>query len=185
MTIKQHFFKFVFTKIWRWKVVGTYPKSVKKFIICVGPHTSFFDVPIGVIFRAWYNVPIHFIIKAELFNNPISASFLSWLGGIPVDRSKANNFVHAIVDSIDKFDRLGLCITPEGTRKKVKRFKSGFYYIACRANIPVLPVVFDFAHKALIIHPLLTMGDDVVFEIDRLQSFYKGVIGKHRHRSFT
>ena len=182
--MKKAFYKFLFTKVWGWKVVGTYPREIKKFLITVAPHTSFWDVPIGIIFRNWYAVQINFIIKAEIANHKIVGPFIKWLGGIAVDRSQANNFVHAVADQYAKYDNLYICITPEGTRKKVTKFKSGFYYIAKRANIPVLPIIFDFQHKTLHIKELVHLGDDATTEIARFENIYKGYIGKHPSKSF-
>jgi len=182
--MKKAFYKFLFTKIWGWKVEGNYPRDVKKFLITVAPHTSFHDVPIGIMFRNWYDVQINFVIKSEIANHKIVGPFIKWLGGIAVDRNQANNFVHAVADQYDKYDNLYICITPEGTRKKVPKFKSGFYYIATRANIPVLPIIFDFQHKTLHIKELVYLGDDAATEIQRVEDIYKGYMGKHPSQSF-
>jgi len=183
--MKQGFYKFLFTKVWGWSVAGSYPRQVKKFLITVAPHTSFHDVPIGIIFRNWYDVQINFIIKAEIGDHKILGPFIKWLGGISVDRAKANNFVQAVADQYNKYDELYICITPEGTRKKVSTFKTGFYYIAKAADIPVLPIIFDFENKILHIQELVYLTDDVKSEIERFEQIYKGYLGKHPAQSFT
>jgi len=177
--------KFLFTKIWRWKIDGEYPINEKKFIIVVAPHTSFHDVPIGILFRTWYQVPIKFIIKADFFKNPILKRFFNFIGGIPVDRSKSNNFVDAVVDIFNERKELAIAITPEGTRKKVEKFKSGFYYIAQKAKIPILPIAFDFEHKVIIINPFYYPSEHAKNDILAIEALYKGVKGKHPKRSFT
>lgn len=183
--MKRAFYKFLFTKVWAWKVEGSYPREVNKFLITVAPHTSFHDVPIGIMFRNWYGVQINFIIKSEIADHKIFGPFIKWLGGISVDRSKANNFVQAVADQYSKYDKLYICITPEGTRKKVSRFKSGFYYIAKEAGIPILPIIFDFEHKTFHIKKLVYLSDDVESEIERFETIYKGYLGKHPSKSFT
>jgi len=185
MTLKQRFFKFLFTKVWGWKLVGDFPMDQKKFIITVAPHTSFWDFPLGIMFRNWYGVDIRFVIKASFFKNPVVGAVTKWLGGIPVNRSKANNFVSAVAQIFNERDSLIICITPEGTRKKVVKFKSGFYYIAKRADVPVLPVVFDFEKKEMQLAELMYMGDDPEVEIERLQAVYRGVKGKYPEKSFN
>lgn len=177
--------KFIFTKIWGWTIEGNYPENEKKFIIVVAPHTSFHDVPIGILFRTWYKVPIKFIIKAEFYKNPILKHFFNFIGGIPVDRSKTNNFVDAVVDIFDQRDQLAICITPEGTRKKVQKFKSGFYHIAHKAKIPILPVVFDFEHKTIFIKPLHYTSEDSTKDIAEIENVFRGIKGKHSEKSFT
>ena len=94
---------------------------------------------------------IKFIGKKELFN-PITSFFFKFLGGIPVDRSKNTNLVDEVVNLFDQNEIQILAIAPEGTRKKVKKWKSGFYYIALNANLPILMVSFDYIKKEVIIN---------------------------------
>lgn len=183
--MREAFYKFLFTRIWGWKVDGVYPREISKFLITVAPHTSFYDFPIGILFRNWYKVQINFIIKAELANHVILGPFIKWLGGIPVNRSKATNFVQSIASLYDEYDNLYICITPEGTRKKVTKFKSGFYYIAKHANIPILPIVFDFEHKTLRIKELVYLGDNAESDIEQFQNIYRGYLGKRPENSFS
>jgi len=185
MTLKQRLFKFLFTTIWGWKVVGNYPSKEKKFIITVAPHTSVWDFPVGIMFRNWYGADIKFVIKASFFKNPVVGAVTKWLGGIPVNRTKANNFVSAVAQIFNERESLIICITPEGTRQKVQKFKSGFYYIAKRADVPVLPIIFNFGKKELQIEELMYMGDDAEVEIARLQDVYREALGKRPENSFT
>jgi len=183
--MKRAIYKFLFTKVLGWMVAGEYPYEHSKFLITVAPHTSFHDFPIGICFRNWYNVQINFIIKAELGNHKLLGPFIKKLGGIPVDRNQSSNFVQSVADLYDQYDNLYICITPEGTRKKVKYFKSGFYYIARKANIPVLPVVFDFKHKTMHIKDLVYLGDNAKEEIARFENIYRGYQGKRPENSLT
>lgn len=183
--MKRSFFKFLFTKVWGWKVEGSYPYEMNKFLITVAPHTSFHDFPIGILFRNWYGAQINFIIKSELADHTILGPFIKWLGGISVNRKKATNFVQAVADQYDKYDKLYICITPEGTRNKVSKFKSGFYYIAKQADIPILPIVFDFGNKTLHLKELFYVTKNAKEDIEYFENLYRGYIGKHPSQSFS
>lgn len=183
--MKRAIYKFLFTKVLRWRVEGEYPYEVKKFLITVAPHTSFYDFPVGIFFRNWYGVQVNFIIKSEIGNHKIIGPFVKKMGGISVDRKKSSNFVQSVARLYDEYDNLYICITPEGTRKKVDSFKSGFYYIARAANIPVLPIIFDFEHKTLHIKELVYLGENHREEIERFENIYKGIKGKHPQQSLA
>ena len=142
--------KFILKKIICWKVIGSLPSN-EKYVIAVVPHSSYFDLIIAVLIRTYSGLKIKFIGKKELFN-PITSFFFKFLGGIPVDRSKNTNLVDEVVNLFDQNEIQILAIAPEGTRKKVKKWKSGFYYIALNANLPILMVSFDYIKKEVIIN---------------------------------
>ena len=101
------------------------------------------------------------------------------LGGYPVDRSKNNNLVDSVVEIFNEKERFAIALAPEGTRKKVKRFRSGFYHIAAKAGIPIVMVGFDFKRKLVEIQePFNTTGN---FEDDMnvIWSYFAGVAGKN------
>ena len=137
--------KFILKKIICWKVIGSLPSN-EKYVIAVVPHSSYFDLIIAVLIRTYSGLKIKFIGKKELFN-PITSFFFKFLGGIPVDRNKNTNLVDEVVSLFDQNEIQILAISPEGTRKKVKKWKSGFYYIALNANLPILMVSFDYIKK--------------------------------------
>ena len=137
--------KFILNKIIGWKVIGYLPKN-EKYIIAVVPHSSYFDLIIAVLIRTYLGLKIKFIGKKELFN-PISSFLFKFLGGIPVNRTKKSNIVNEVVN-LFKLDKIKiLAIAPEGTRKRVKKWKTGFYYIALKANLPIIMVSFDYIRK--------------------------------------
>ena len=142
--------KFILKKIICWKVIGSLPSN-EKYVIAVVPHSSYFDLIIAVLIRTYSGLKIKFIGKKELFN-PITSFFFKFLGGIPVDRSKNTNLVDEVVNLFDQNEIQILAIAPEGTRKNVKKWKSGFYYIALNANLPILMVSFDYIKKEVIIN---------------------------------
>lgn len=169
-------------KIVGWKVKGGLPKDVKKYVIIVAPHTSYWDFPIGVAARSIIRLRSHFLIKAEMFRNPILAKVFRWLGGIPVDRgNKHNNIVDLVAAEFDKREEFCITITPEGTRAKVYKWKTGFHRIARAAGVPIVMVGFDFKHKFVELLEPFYPTEDLEADLEHIQKYYKGLTGKHPH----
>ena len=137
--------KFILNKIIGWKVIGYLPRN-EEYVIAVVPHSSYFDLIIAVLIRTYSGLKIKFIGKKELFN-PFTSSFFKFLGGIPVDRTKKLNIVDEVVNLFKSGKIKILAIAPEGTRKRVEKWKTGFYYIALKSNLPILMVSFDYMRK--------------------------------------
>lgn len=169
--------KFIFTTLMGWKLVNDFPKDLKKYVVIAAPHTSWQDFPIGILARNTAGVKINFIGKDSLFKGPFGFIFKS-LGGTPVDRSKNNNLVDAIVDIFNKKNEFILALSPEGTRKKVAKWKTGFYYIAKGANVPVVMATLDFGKKEVKISEPYFPTDDKDTDFIYFNSFYDGVLGK-------
>lgn len=168
--------KFIYTKILGWKLVGDFPKDLKKYIVIGAPHTSWKDFPIAILARNSFGVKINFIGKKSLFKPPFGFIFRK-LGGAPVDRSKSNNKVEAIVDVFNKNDEFRLALSPEGTREKVKEWKTGFYYIAKGANIPIVMFTFDFENKQVKVSEPYYTTDDIKADFNHFYDFYRGIKG--------
>ncbi len=160
-----------------WKFEGRYPHKVDKMIIIVIPHTSNWDFPLGLLYRDHLKAKIKFIAKKSLFKFPYGFLF-KVMGGIPVDRSKSQNFVQAVVEMIGTRKKVHICIAPEGTRGKVHKLKSGFYYIAKGANIPIVMVKFDYGKKVLGIAEPLLPPDTYEEMIPILKNYFQDVRGK-------
>lgn len=139
------FAKIVFFHLMGWKIIGDFPR-LNKFIIAVVPHRSNFDFVVGVLVRTILNEEINFIGKKELFN-PFTGWFFNAMGGSPINRGTNENKVTAIAEVFNTRERFRLAIAPEGTRKKVDRWRTGFYHIALQANIPILLVNFNYNIK--------------------------------------
>ena len=139
------FAKIVFFHLMGWKIIGDFPR-LNKFIIAVVPHRSNFDFVVGVLVRTILNEEINFIGKKELFN-PFTGWFFTAMGGSPINRETNENKVAAIVEIFNTRECFRLAIAPEGTRKKVDRWRTGFYHIALQANIPILLVNFNYNIK--------------------------------------
>ncbi len=174
--------KFVFEKLMGWQIVGAFDPNIKKAVIIVVPHTSWHDFYIGVFTRKLVGVQINYIAKKELFQWPFGWYF-RWMGGAPLDRTSGKNNVEAIAQLFKENDEFRLAMSPEGTRKKVMIWKTGYYYIAIAAKVPIICVAFDYLTKKVIInkpfYPTGNIDDDTL----QLRSFYKGIVGKKKEYS--
>ena len=172
-------FKLLFA-IAGWKVVGGIPDGVKKAVIIVAPHTSMWDFYYGVATRSIQNFKANFLAKEELFKNPVLGWFLRMVGGIPVMRGvRKNPAVESAVQYFNERESLFLALAPEGTRSKVKEWKTGFLRIAHAAQVPVLVVKFDYGNKEVKwIDAFYTTGD-VEADLKAIKNMYGTVTGKH------
>lgn len=171
------FSKFIFTKVLGWKLVGEFPNDLKKYVAIGAPHTSWHDFPIAILARNTGDAKVNFIGKASLFNSPFGFIFKK-LGGAPVDRSKSNNLVDAIVQLFDSKEVFRLALSPEGTRKKVAKWKTGFYYIAKGANVPIVMFTLDFGRKQVAVSKPYYLTDNMEEDFNFMHNYYEGVVGK-------
>jgi 1-acyl-sn-glycerol-3-phosphate acyltransferase len=169
-------YRFIFFRIMGWRLNGTISPDLKKCVMIVVPHTSWVDFFIGVMARGSIGLEMHYVAKKELFVFPFGAWF-RWMGGAPLDRSRNENKVDAIASIFNERAIFRLAIAPEGTRKKVESWKTGFYYIAHKAGVPVIAVAFDYGKKEVkIAEPYYLTGDKEA-DIAILEQNYKGVTG--------
>lgn len=182
--MKQIICRFLFFKLLGWKVTGTFDTNIKKCVIIVVPHTSWYDFFIGVFFRGTYPVEINFLAKKELFKFPLGG-YLKWMGGIPLNRTKTENKVDAIAEIFQNKDVLRLSLSPEGTRKKVTQWKSGYYYIAQKANVPIIPIGFDYANKKVVVFESFIVTNNYEKDSKYLESLFVNIIGKVSENSFS
>jgi 1-acyl-sn-glycerol-3-phosphate acyltransferase len=162
-----------------WKPQGVFPYHLKKYVIIVAPHTSGWDFIIGVLFRKALRLEkAKYLGKKELFEPPFGFLF-RWLGGYPVDRSISNNLVDEVVKVFNQHEEFGIALSPEGTRARVDRLRTGFYNIARKANVPIVMVGLDFENKRCIFsEPFYTTGNmDKDFE--GILAFFRPIKGKH------
>lgn len=169
-------------KVLGWKVVGHIPDDVKKCVIAVAPHTCIADFILGRLAYCSVGKPVKFLIKKEFFDNPLLNKLLIKLGGIPVDRSGKNNIVTEVAAMFERYDTLNIVITPEGTRKLVHNWKRGFYYIAERANVPIVLGFLDFKKKELGFGPMLYPSGNYDEDWKIMEKFYRGITAKHPER---
>jgi len=166
-----------------WKLKGSFDENIKKCVIAVMPHTSNLDFFIGLLVRGIVNQEMNFVGKKELFVFPFGYYFKS-IGGAPLDRRGGKNLVDSIVDIFNSRTIFRLGIAPEGTRKKVTELRTGFYYIALKANVPIIPVAFDFGNKEVKIGTPIYPTGDIKTDMKKYESFYYGVKGKYPERQY-
>jgi 1-acyl-sn-glycerol-3-phosphate acyltransferase len=165
-----------------WRLEGPLPDA-PKYVIILYPHTSNWDGLIGVTAGYAYGVlggawPHGFMIKIEWSQHPLAGWLVRALGGIGIDRSRSTDVVDQMVAEFARRDRLALAITPEGTRKAGKYWRSGFYSIALKAGVPIAPAFLDYRTKRAGLGPLVHLSGDVERDLNQIRAFYKDVQGK-------
>ena len=177
--------KFIYFKLLGWKLVGNTNFSkdtVKKAVIIAVPHTSWYDFAISLLLRKVTKVKTNFVGKKELFTWPFGYYFRA-VGGKPLDRTSGQNKVDAIAQLFEGETEFRLALAPEGTRKKVDNWKTGFYYIAKAANVPIIMYTLDFKNKQNKISEPFYPTDDIEADFKFMKSFYEGVEGKVKEYS--
>ena len=169
--------KFILHTLLGWKIIGNFPKDLNKYVIIAAPHTHWLDFPLGICVKYAQGTPVNYIGKASLFRPPFGFIF-RWLGGAPVNRSKSTNKVEAIVQVFKSREKFILALSPEGTRKKIDTWKTGFYYIAKGANVPIVMGTLDFENKQVKISEPYYLTDSIENDFKHFYSFFKGVKGK-------
>ena len=150
---------------------------MKKVVIIAVPHTSWHDFYIGLLLRKIINIRVNFIGKKELFKWPFNYYFRS-IGGRPIDRTSGQNKVEEIARLFEQEDEFRLALAPEGTRKKVVQWKTGFYYIAKGAKVPIIMFTLDFKNKQNKVSEPFYPTDDIEADFKFMKGFYKDVVGK-------
>jgi 1-acyl-sn-glycerol-3-phosphate acyltransferase len=165
-----------------WKIEGKFHFELPKSIMIVAPHTHWVDFFIGLAVRKKLHFEfVHFLGKSELFWPPLGW-LLRNLGAYPVDRQQKHNMVDQVVEIFNKKERFHLALSPEGTRKKVTKLRSGFYHIAKNAHIPIVTVGFDFAQRRVVFaEPFFASADEKADKYKIVQFFkqFKGYIPEY------
>lgn len=175
--MKKQFYKWIFFRLMGWKIAGSIDARIKKCVLMVMPHTSAHDFYLGIFTRGITRLEMNFVGKKELFVFPLSYYF-KYMGGEPLDRSGGMNKVDSIAAIFNRREIFRLAVAPEGTRCQVNQLKTGFYYIALKANVPIIPIAFDFGKKEVKIGlPLLPTGNLEV-DLEVLLKHFVGVEGR-------
>ena len=163
-------------KINSWNVEDkvTYPK---KCIIIAAPHTSNWDFLIGRCYGYIQKIYPKYLIKSEVFY-PIIGTLLKLNGGIPVYRNKSHNVVDQIVEKFNKSNILRLAIAPEGTRSRVLKWKTGFYHIALKSNVPIVLCKLDYKTKTIGAFDKIMPTGDFNLDMQYIEDAYKDYQGK-------
>ena len=139
----------LFLRLQGWTIQDEFPYHLKKCVIAVGPHTSAWDFVVGLAVRSNLRLyHLKFLGKAELFHGRFGFFFRK-MGGFPVDRFSNNNVVDQVVAKFNTSDSFVLALSPEGTRKKVDKLRTGFYHIAYKAGVPIVLAGLDFGRKQI------------------------------------
>ena len=148
-----------------------------KFIICLAPHTSNWDFIIGQLYAQAEGFKINFLMKREWFFWPLGVIFKS-LGGIPVWRSKHTSMTDNLAETAKTKDSFKLCITPEGTRSPNTEWKKGFYFIALKAEIPILLYGVDYEKKKIVCTDSFTPSGNIDEDMPKIKNYFKDFKGK-------
>lgn len=159
-----------------WRVEGEVP-NLPKLVIGVAPHTSNWDFIVGVAAMFALDLRIEFLGKHTLFRGPLGA-FMRWIGGIPVDRGSPQGVVEEAIAAFGRVEQHILAIAPEGTRKGVAHFKSGFLRIARGAGVPVVLAALDYGTRCVRFGPTFVPGEDIEAERARAEAHFKPIRGK-------
>ncbi len=174
--------KFIYFKLMGWKLIGSFP-DLNKCIVAVVPHTSWVDFFLGLLVRRIWQEDISFLAKKSLFKPPFGW-YIRWMGAKPIVRNANSDLTTSIAAIFKHREVFKLALSPEGTRKKVSQLKTGFYYIAKKANIPIVLVTFDYGHKQVKVSSPYFVTENMEEDFNTYKSFYKGAIGKVPENSF-
>lgn len=176
-------FSIGFLRLTGWQLEGTLPPHASKSVFIAAPHTSNWDLPYTLMVAFALRLNIHWMGKQSIFKAPFGG-VMRWLGGIPVNRAQSNNLVAASAAAITAADGpLQLIVPPEGTRSKTHYWKTGFYYIALQAEVPIVLAYMDYAAKRSGLGPIFVPSGDIEADMVSIKAFYAPFKGKNAARS--
>ena len=166
-------------KLAGWKVSGQLPANGRKCVMIAAPHTSNWDLPYTLMVAFALHLNIYWMGKEQIFKPPFRG-LMMWLGGIPVRRESANNVVAASIESLQSADGpVHLVVPPEGTRSKARYWKTGFYYIAVGAQVPIVMAFMDYERKISGLGPVFEPTGDIEADMVTIKAFYAPFKGKN------
>ncbi len=164
-------------KLFGWDVKGHLPPG-GKYVLIAAPHTSNWDLVFLIAAGFVFRLKISWLGKDAIFNKPFG-TIMHWLGGIPIDRSIEKGQVQQIAELFRNSEKLVVTVPPSGTRKKKEYWKSGFYWIAHSAKVPIQCGYLDYSTKTACLGYSFIPGDDIKEDMDSVRKFYKGIKGKY------
>jgi 1-acyl-sn-glycerol-3-phosphate acyltransferase len=168
-----------FLKLTGWKVEGSLPPEARKSVFIAAPHTSNWDLPYTLMVCFALNLNVYWMGKSSIFKWPFGP-VMRWLGGISVNREQSSNLVAASAEAIEQADGpLQLIVPPEGTRSKARYWKTGFYYIAQAAKVPIVMAYMDYSQKRSGLGPLFVPSGDIEKDMMMIKAFYADFKGKN------
>jgi len=166
---------------WKYELKEIIPD---KCVICVAPHTSNWDYVIGMLFYKSIGGNPHVLMKKEWFFFPLKY-LLKSLGAVPIDRKKRTSVSDQMVEEFNSRNHFQLVISPEGTRKMNAHWKTGFYYIALNAGVPITLAYIDYSRKTVGVKTIFNPTGDINIDIEEIKSYYKDVQARHPKRFAT
>jgi len=163
-------------KVFGWQVEGQLPDE-PKYVLIGAPHTSNWDFAVMLAVAFAFRLKLFWLGKDTLFRWPLGG-IARWLGGIPIDRSQPHGVVAQAVQTYRNSAKLVMLIPPEGTRKRTTAWKTGFYYIALGAEVPIVLGFADFRRKVAGLGPVLMPSGDIQADMQLIRAFYINVTGK-------
>lgn len=165
-------------RLWGWKVLPHPGKQPEGSIICVAPHTSNYDFPLGLLYSWVAGYHAGFLMKSDWFFFPLSY-LLRALGGIPVNRKERSQTVDRIQELLKRKGQMHIAITPEGTRSRAEKWKSGFYHIAVAAELPIELAVLDYQKHEVGIFEVFHPTDDLEADLAYIRSRFSANQAKY------
>jgi len=170
-------------KMFGWKAVNNMPPEVKKCVMIASPHTSNWDLLFTRAAFGVMKIPVRFTIKKEWIRTPLGL-FLLFLGAIPIDRNpkgmkKKINMTEAMVNLFKGRKQLTVLVTPEGTRSKRERWRSGFYHVALKADVPIALGYLDYKTKTAGVGKVVYPSDDLQKDMQEIMEFYAEIAPKY------
>ena len=159
---------------WKTEVTEEHPD---KYIICLAPHTSNWDFLMGLFYSGSCGLKCNFLMKKEWFFCPLGLWFRKVVG-ITVYRDKHTRMTDALAETAKRSEQFHLCITPEGTRSATEDWKKGFYYIAYKANIPILLYGIDYERKLIQCTKTILPNGDLEGQMVEIKQYFKSFKGK-------
>lgn len=164
-----------------WRTAGALP-AAPKYVMIAAPHTSNWDLPVMLTIAFALRARVFWMGKHTLFRKPFGTLF-RWLGGVPIDRRTSNNVVEQMIDVFRANESFALIVAPEGTRKRVAHWKTGFYRIAHGAGVPIALGFLDYRSKVGGIGSVITPSGDLDADMRAIRDFYGDITGKHAGES--
>lgn len=168
-----------FLRLLGWRIEGEFPDR-GRFLAIVAPHTSNWDFVIGIAAVLTLGIEVHWLGKHTLFQGPVGP-LMRRLGGIAVDRRSPQGYIDQLAGIFERRERFILGITPEGTRRRVERWKTGFYHITRAADVPLVPCYLDYKRRIAGIGRAWKPGADLEVEMRRIEVFYRHIAPKRPH----
>ena len=178
-------FSITFLRLTGWRVEGHLPSEANKSVLIAAPHTSNWDLPYTLMVAFALGLQVRWMGKSNIFRFPFGG-VMRWLGGISVNREQSTNLVAASADSIRQASGpLQLIVPPEGTRSKTRYWKTGFYYIALGAGVPIVMAYMDYANKRSGLGPIFKPTGDIERDMADIKAFYAPFKGKNAQQFET